>query len=444
MIKELKIKDFEAHKNTHFKFQPGLNVIHGKSNNGKSSSLRALELAGYGVWAAGENKKAGINGPVRIGEKAAEVFVSSDDGEVFVRRGSKGINEWKIKGKDGIDLDLTNPGAGSIPEAQKILGLRTSEIAGQSIRFNWSDQRDKHFLIDEVEGKSSSPSFVAAVLDEVGGLSGCEDLVRKLASEKSSFEQKMKQSSESIESLNEDLKDFENLDEEINKLQKAERLLKKINNYEEKIKNIEEKIELKNKFTDKINKYKNLEKEIEQLKKDENKIIEAIKVCNKLEKVKDIENKYNKIFSLFKESEEALKKYDKYNFKDMIIKINHIEKIQKKYTDIIKTKNNLEKNESQIELVEKRIKKINIKKALKILIKTDKKINRLQKVQDKQKSINKIDSKIVDIKEKYIKFMKEFNLAKNDLDNILKDIEICPFCNQVLSKECKEEILMEI
>jgi len=58
------------------------------------------------------------------------------------------------------------------------------KVADQSIRFNWSDQRDKHFLIDEVEGKNSSPSFVAAVLDEVGGLSGCEDLIRSLASDK--------------------------------------------------------------------------------------------------------------------------------------------------------------------------------------------------------------------------------------------------------------------
>jgi len=262
MIKKLEIKNFEPHKHTVLEFGPGLNVIHGRSNNGKSATLRALELAAYGVWAAGENKKSGIHGPVRIGEKFVEVFVESSRGSVYSKRGSKGINEWKIKDSKGGDLELTNPGSGSIPQAQEVLGLKSVDVAGQSIRFNWSDQRDKHFLIDEVEEKSSSPSFVAAILDEVGGLSGCEDLVRSLASDKSSSEQQMRQSAEEVESFNEDLKEYENIDKELESINKAESLLDESEKNKTKSKQALEKLKLLIEIDEKLKKFCNLKKEI--------------------------------------------------------------------------------------------------------------------------------------------------------------------------------------
>ena len=125
MIKKIEIKDFESHKHTVFEFGPGFNSIHGKSNHGKSSALRVLELAGYSSWAAGENKKKGMSGPVRIGATCCEVYVESETGSVKNKRG-KGINEWEVKDfRSGEVSNFKNPGAGAVPQAQEILGLDT-------------------------------------------------------------------------------------------------------------------------------------------------------------------------------------------------------------------------------------------------------------------------------------------------------------------------------
>jgi DNA repair exonuclease SbcCD ATPase subunit len=42
MIKRIEIKNFQAHKNTEIDFDPGVNVISGASDAGKSSIFRAL------------------------------------------------------------------------------------------------------------------------------------------------------------------------------------------------------------------------------------------------------------------------------------------------------------------------------------------------------------------------------------------------------------------
>ena len=76
---------------------------------------------------------------------SCEVYVESDRGNVKVTRG-KGINEWEINNLEtGKSLSLQNPGAGSIREAQEVIGIQSMNVAGNVIRFNWSDQRDKHF-----------------------------------------------------------------------------------------------------------------------------------------------------------------------------------------------------------------------------------------------------------------------------------------------------------
>ena len=42
MIKSLKIENFQSHKDSYLEFSNGINIISGKSNNGKTAILRAL------------------------------------------------------------------------------------------------------------------------------------------------------------------------------------------------------------------------------------------------------------------------------------------------------------------------------------------------------------------------------------------------------------------
>lgn len=240
MIKSVEIRDFESHEHTVLKFGPSFNVVHGTSNVGKSSVFRAMSLPAYGEWAGGEDRKHGKTGPVRAGKKFCVVRVTSDRGYVETKKGT-GVNEWEVHDDvNDTTKNLKSPGAGSVPEAQAILGLSELDIAGLKVRLNWSNQRDKHFLLDEVEGKSASPSLVAAVLDEVAGISGFEGLVRELANEKTTCEKQVKKLNEEVERLDTELSVYIDLDELLNKTNEALRLLDEADRQQLQLTEVEE------------------------------------------------------------------------------------------------------------------------------------------------------------------------------------------------------------
>jgi len=440
MIKLLKIKNFESHKDTTFEFGPGFNCIHGKSNNGKSSSLRALELVGYGIWAAGENKKKGIHGPIRMGESFAEVYAESDIGYVKVKRG-KGVNEWEVK-DFRIDevFNYKNPGAGPVPKAQEILGLDTMKVADQAIRFNWSDQRDKHFLIEEVEGKNSTPSFVAAVLDEVGGLSGCEDLIRTLASEKSKLEQKMKKAAEEAIATEEELEKFEGLDE---KIAQANLIEKQIEKASEKISRAKSARELQEKINDlnlKIQGYSDLDSQIKNREKAEIFLKGAIEKCLECTKAfkinKEIRDKIIDLTSA-KESVIELEKIDILEMqdslgksKDLFVKVDDCRDL---YSKIRRKRGALDRKPKE---------RINFREVGSMLNSAALKVSSILDLRVTTKSLGVAISRLEDKKAELLKSDVVHTAAKEELELLLESIgNICPLCNQEMSDKCREAIV---
>ena len=440
ILRKLIIKNHESHKDTTFEFGPGLNCIYGKSNHGKSSALRALELPSYGTWAAGENKKIGVSGPVRIGASACEIYVESDVGSVRVRKG-KGINEWEIKNfKTGENLNLSNPGAGAIPQAQEVLGMKSIEIAGSMIRFNWSDQRDKHFLIDEVEGKSSSPSFVAAVLDEVGGLSGCEELIRSLASDKSKFEQDMKKAGESASIVVEDLESYADLDEKLEKVKKAENLVLQIDDAIKKSCQIRD---LRTKISDAQNKLKNYEEldaEILKREKAEELLDQAVTAHSKFEKSSALRDTFNDLNDKLKKSEINLIRSQKID----------VEKVQESCSEskeLIESVEAIRKLFGQFKRKQAALKRMpNVfqdfsfaEKLLEEASKISVSLNLLHKLRT---SVGVANASLGGLVSALAKVDKRLETGQKEFEDILNSAgDICFFCNQSLSIKCKEEIL---
>ena len=235
MLHSLRVRNHESHTDSMFVFHPGLNVIHGTSNVGKSSALRALELAAYNEWPGGEEKKEGKHGPVRIGEKHCEVDVVAEQGSVTTKKGT-GVNEWTVAKTDSKPIVMTSPGAGQLPEVAAVLGLETQDVAGVKLRLNWASQRDRHFLLDEIEGQSASPSLVAAVLDEMAGLSGCESLIRELITDKQAHEKTAKQLQEETKLLEERLLPFASLDQQLATAKQAEVKVNELEKTEQQLK----------------------------------------------------------------------------------------------------------------------------------------------------------------------------------------------------------------
>ena len=76
-IERVLIENFQSHERTEFRFGPGLNVIIGPSDNGKSAALRAIRWALY-------NEPRGTDF-VRVGTRECRVTVTMSDGAEIVR-----------------------------------------------------------------------------------------------------------------------------------------------------------------------------------------------------------------------------------------------------------------------------------------------------------------------------------------------------------------------
>jgi len=95
MIQQLSIANFQSHKDTTLAFDPGLNVIVGPTDCGKTAVIRALRWL---IWnrPMGEAFRSTWGGDT-------EVEITTDDERRWVIRRAKGSNNEYHK----VDLDAT-------------------------------------------------------------------------------------------------------------------------------------------------------------------------------------------------------------------------------------------------------------------------------------------------------------------------------------------------
>ena len=127
MIQELKVKNYQSHKETSLTLHSGVNVIVGNPQNGKSALLRSL------VWLK-DNRPLGFRfNSWFSGNEPTEVEVRVDNISI-VKKKTKSKTTYKIAEKD---LDYKE-GKGTPDEIVKLLNL--SEL-------NVQDKLHPFFLI---------------------------------------------------------------------------------------------------------------------------------------------------------------------------------------------------------------------------------------------------------------------------------------------------------
>lgn len=141
-IRELHLVNFQSHKDTHILLDPGLNVLVGESDQGKTAVIRALRWLFY-------NEPRGT-GFIRAGETYCEVSVIYDDGTKVsrIRDESKRINRY-IVSRPGEEEVVTEKFKNEIPlEVQNILGVFPLWIdRDDGLEVNLARQLEAPFLI---------------------------------------------------------------------------------------------------------------------------------------------------------------------------------------------------------------------------------------------------------------------------------------------------------
>lgn len=150
MIKEIELINFQGHEHSTLKLSPGLNVITGPSDNGKSSIIRALK------WVL-QNRPQG-DSICRHDTNETRVIVRTSDH--VVERFRKGRENAYV-----VDGEIFRAMRGGVPEeVGKALGMSESSL---------QSQHETHFLINRPPGEA------AKYLNELADLSEIDAAIKK-------------------------------------------------------------------------------------------------------------------------------------------------------------------------------------------------------------------------------------------------------------------------
>ena len=308
MISSVHIKNFQKHKDLSLEFTPGINVITGKSDAGKSAVIRAIR------WVL-ENRPSGnkFKSKGTAPSTSVNVDLVINDEEIS-RTKSTSKNEYFFKGETykAMGSDVPEP----ISDFTNISSL------------NIQRQFDEHFLFQYPDSK------VSKMINDVSGM---EEIVLALE-ETNRRVRKGKSEEEFICEL------IDEKEKEIQKLTKYEIFESKIFRIKRSIKKLEKK-EYK---VEKLRKLLVQAKKIQKEKIHKNILNKIIKGYHNV-----IEISYQLIPKI--ESTERLKKaIDRYRILDNEPKIN-FSKIDSKVSDLVKKKRQLEKKINQEFNLEKKI-----------------------------------------------------------------------------------------
>jgi len=184
MLKRIEVWDFEIHEHTVLEdFDPGLNLIFGESDSGKTSLVRALKLAAYNIF----DPKS-----VRTGAKNCKVRVDTERGYVMVTRGKDNI--WEVCKVGETPTTYEKIGKNILQDAAEIIGLHLITLGDLTLPVNVMDQAEGHFMLNELGGNDASGSMRAQIVDEISGLSGIEGLIKEVSLDRHRFSRAVKDS----------------------------------------------------------------------------------------------------------------------------------------------------------------------------------------------------------------------------------------------------------
>lgn len=282
MITEVEIKNFQSHEETKLEFDPGVNIIVGTSDHGKSSILRALRWVIFNK-PIGSGFRSHWGGPT-------SVKVRTDEGNFVTRTKSESDSYTTTVSGDGT-IEYKAMG-GSVPEeVNQLLNIR---------EVNFQRQIDGAFLLSKTPGAVANHFNKVAKFDEIDtSQQNIDKSIRELKS-------KIKHKEEDLKNKKEEIKQFDYLEEVETKLELLEQEESRLLNLRKR------KIKLENL----ISLYESKKAELEEL----NQII-------------SIEGALNRVLDLVQQRDDLIKKYKKLDMS--IITIQHIKRRIKKLSAVI-------------------------------------------------------------------------------------------------------------
>jgi exonuclease SbcC len=199
MINQLKISNFQSHKSTEIEFAPGVNIIVGATDSGKTSLIRALRWL---IWnrPSGDAFRSIWGGPT-------SVSIQMNDNVVTRGKGSENIYKFNGETYRAFGNDVPN-------EIIKVLNIDET---------NLQMQLDAPFLI------SNSPGEVSAYFNRIAHLEKIDTSLKAINKDYNALNSKKGHDEEQLTELQEQLDSFaylEKLEIELEVLEEQENRVK--------------------------------------------------------------------------------------------------------------------------------------------------------------------------------------------------------------------------
>ena len=271
-IKSVRLFNFQNHRDNIFYLADGLNILTGSNDNGKSAIARALDFA------LNNNKSGDI---VRYNQKECFVEIHFFDGSML-KRSAAPDNRVEFKYKDDPKATVYKSFGNKLPdEVKKFLGY--PPISNELGPLNYSNQNNKNFLIDQ------SPAHLPFIISDLVGVADLETASKNLFSEVDRYSKDAAKIEKEINSLETDLEQYKNLDDDIEKHNNLKIILDNIDDEKTKIDSLQ-------KAVDDVN---NIVSRIRKARKELKLNTEIVNTLS--ESVKKIEKEHNSLFNTLSE-----------------------------------------------------------------------------------------------------------------------------------------------
>lgn len=131
---DVHIRDFRCIKDIKLSFKPGLNVLRGTSNSGKSSVFSAIKSCIYNIPGSKN---------VRSGQENYMVDIKYNEHEVTYKKG-KNSNCYIVDNEQ-----YTKTGVSQLPAVAQALNIQDIVMADEKIKINFWNQMEYPFLLDK-------------------------------------------------------------------------------------------------------------------------------------------------------------------------------------------------------------------------------------------------------------------------------------------------------
>lgn len=138
-LRRVELRNFQCHREAAFDLTPGMNVVVGSTDSGKSALVRAIRWAAFNR-PLGDAFRDGYEDPTRV------TLILDDETRVIREKGRR-LNRYTVIKIDGSEQSWTDFGRDAPDVVSEVLGFRPVDLGGGSIELNVQSQHDPPFMV---------------------------------------------------------------------------------------------------------------------------------------------------------------------------------------------------------------------------------------------------------------------------------------------------------